>query len=106
MTKAKAAKAKKTNGKSKTAQVIALARRAKGVTRKEVLAVTGWQAVNMNAIGVKIKIDKSEFPYRYRATGGEAMVYPATIFICGAVCSGCVAAVIMACLQINAADHF
>jgi hypothetical protein len=76
MTKArKTTKAKKANGtaKSKTAQVVQLMRRAKGVTRAEVLELTGWQAINMNAVAkaahVKIRIDKSSFPYRYRCNG-------------------------------------
>lgn len=76
------AKAKKTtNGKSgksatsraesKTSKVIALMQRASGVTREEVLKVTGWKAVSMQQVatnaGVKLKIDDSERPYRYRA---------------------------------------
>jgi hypothetical protein len=79
MTKAakRLAKAKKAmpktngNGGNKTAQVIAMMKRSpKGVTRSQVLKAIGWQAINFNAIGVKVKIDKSEFPYRYRVAGG------------------------------------
>jgi hypothetical protein len=72
MTKAKAAKAKKTNGKNKTQIVVALMRRAKGANRTEILAATGWKAVNPAAVAapVKVRIDRSEFPYRYRIAGG------------------------------------
>ena len=53
----------------KTSKVIALMKRAKGVTREEVLKVTGWKAVSMQQLakssGVKLKVDESERPYRY-----------------------------------------
>jgi hypothetical protein len=65
--------ATKTNGSGgKTQAVIQLMRRhrAKGVTRPQVLALTGWKAINMNAIGVKLKIDKSSTPYRYSIKEG------------------------------------
>ncbi len=63
----KTATAKKANGKAaaksnKTAKVIALMRRASGVTRAEILAQTGWAAVSPQAIaataGLKIKLEK------------------------------------------------
>jgi hypothetical protein len=68
---------KKTNGGSKaggkSAQVIALMQRPKGCTREEVLVLTGWKAVSMQQLatnaGVKLKIDDSERPYRYRTAG-------------------------------------
>ena len=59
--KAKKAAAK-TNGKSKTQAVVALMRRPKGVTRKEVLALTEWSAVSMQQLatnaGVELKLEK------------------------------------------------
>jgi 3-methyladenine DNA glycosylase Mpg len=66
--------AKKTNGSGKSEQVIALMRRANGVTRAEVLELTDWSAVSMQQLaksaGVKLTVDKSERPYRYRARTG------------------------------------
>jgi hypothetical protein len=57
----------------KSAKVIALMKRAKGVTRAEVLELTGWKAVSMQQLaksgGVKLKIDKKEKPYRYLTEG-------------------------------------
>lgn len=55
---------------NKTAKVVSLMRRPVGVTRKQVLKVTGWKAVSMQAVaaqaGVKIKVSK-ERPFIYRA---------------------------------------
>jgi hypothetical protein len=79
----KTATTKKANGKgaaksaprkeSKAAKVVALLRRPSGCTREQVLEVTGWKAVSMQqqaaAAGLKLKIDDSEKPYRYRAEG-------------------------------------
>jgi hypothetical protein len=63
--------AAKKSTNSKTQKVIALMKRAAGVTREEVLKLTGWKAVSMQALaksaGVTLKIDNSEQPYRYRA---------------------------------------
>jgi hypothetical protein len=46
----------------KSAKVIALLQRPQGVTRKQILQVTGWKAVSVQALaksaGVKLKIDK------------------------------------------------
>jgi hypothetical protein len=74
MTKAKAKKtpAKKANGKttSKTAKVLALRRRPTGCTRERPTA-TEWPSISMQAVakvaGVKLRVDKKERPYRYRA---------------------------------------
>ena len=74
-TKSKAKKTTKTvkaNGSTgKSAKVIALMKRPNGVTRAEVLAVTGWKAVSMQQLatsaGVRLKVDDKERPYRYRA---------------------------------------
>jgi hypothetical protein len=67
--KAKKAGAKKVD--NKTAQIIALMKRAKGVTRVEVLKVTGWKAISMQAIarshGIKMKVDESSRPFHYKA---------------------------------------
>jgi Protein of unknown function (DUF3489) len=68
----KAAKAATPRKESKTAKVVALLQRASGVTRKEVLEVTGWKAVSMQQLaasaGVKLKMEKVEGkPIRYRA---------------------------------------
>jgi hypothetical protein len=75
----KTAKRASANGKpatprkeSKSAKVVALLQRASGVTREEVLKVTGWKAVSMQALasnaGVKLKMEKVEGkPIRYRA---------------------------------------
>jgi hypothetical protein len=68
--------AKKINGgkSNKSARVVAMMRSAKGVTRNEILKVTGWKAVSPAAVaatsGFKIKIDNSERPYRYSIKGG------------------------------------
>jgi hypothetical protein len=80
MTKAKKITAKKaapkTNGtahKAKSEQIIKLMRRSSGVTRAEVLKLTSWGAVSMQAqakaAGVKLKIDKSVRPFVYRCNG-------------------------------------
>ena len=74
MTKAKAKKtpAKKANGKttSKTAKVLALRRRRTGCTCER-LTATEWPSISMQAVakaaGVKLRVDKKERPYRYRA---------------------------------------
>jgi hypothetical protein len=74
-TKAKAKKTTaKTNGTNKTQAVVKLMRRAKGVTRPEVLALTNWQAVSMQAVAraacVKIKLEKIKGqPIVYRCIG-------------------------------------
>jgi hypothetical protein len=74
-TKAKKAKkavkrpAPKVNG-NKVEQIASLLRRPNGCTRADVLAATGWGAVSMQAqakaAGIKLKIDKTERPFRYR----------------------------------------
>jgi hypothetical protein len=50
------------SGENKSAAVIAMMQRASGVTRAQVLEVTGWKAVSMQqlakAAGVKIKLEK------------------------------------------------
>lgn len=50
-------------------KVVTLMKRAKGVTREEVLKLTGWKAVSMQQIadgqGVKLKIDKESRPFHY-----------------------------------------
>lgn len=55
---------------NKTAEVVALMKRVGGVTREEVLVVTGWKAVSMQQVagnaGVKLKIDDRERPFVYR----------------------------------------
>jgi hypothetical protein len=78
-TKSKKSTSKKaTNGKSapprkesKTAKVIAMLRRAGGVTREQVLEVTGWKAVSLQSVatkvGLKLKVDESKRPFTYRA---------------------------------------
>jgi len=70
-TKSKKSTTKAKRGENKTAKVIAMLKRPSGVTRTEVLKVTGWKAVSMQQVatnaGVKLKIDDSERPYRYRA---------------------------------------
>jgi hypothetical protein len=74
-TKKPAKKTVKTNGNgngNKTQAVVALMRRAKGVTRAEILKVTGWKAVNVNQIAGDqpgYKIDTKERPFTYRCTG-------------------------------------
>jgi hypothetical protein len=66
----KAKKATNGSGKAKSEQIAALLRRAKGCTRADVLALTGWGAVSMQAqakaAGVKLKIDKTVRPFRYK----------------------------------------
>jgi len=53
------------------AKVAGMMQRPKGCTRAEVLAATEWKAVSMQQMaaqaGVKLKIDDSGRPYRYRA---------------------------------------
>ena len=74
MTKAKAKKtpAKKANGKttSKTAKVLAPRRRPTGCTRER-LTATEWPSISMQAVakaaGVKLRVDRKDRPYRYRA---------------------------------------
>jgi hypothetical protein len=70
-TKAKATPSKKANGKNKTQAVAALMRRPKGMTREEVLALTQWPSVSLQAVakaaGVKLRVDNKERPYRYHA---------------------------------------
>jgi Protein of unknown function (DUF3489) len=72
-TSSKAKKATNGSGKSKTAQVIALMKRPSGVTRAQVLELTGWKAVSMQQVAkagrVRVKIDKSSFPFVYRCNG-------------------------------------
>jgi hypothetical protein len=67
----KAKKAPPINGKNKTQAVAALMRRSKGVTREEVLALTQWPSVSLQAVakaaGVKLRVDNKERPYRYHA---------------------------------------
>jgi Protein of unknown function (DUF3489) len=69
----KTATTKKANGKKETkaAKVVAMLKRASGCTREQVLEATGWKAVSMQqqatAAGLKLQIDDSEKPYRYRA---------------------------------------
>jgi hypothetical protein len=67
----KVAKKSNGNGSNKTQQVLALMRRAKGVTREEVLKLTGWKAVSMQQLakstGVTLKVDDSERPFHYMA---------------------------------------
>jgi hypothetical protein len=45
--------------------------RPKGVTREEVLALTQWPSVSLQAVtkaaGVKLRVDNEERPYRYHA---------------------------------------
>jgi hypothetical protein len=69
-------KSKKSNGNaprkvSKAAKIAKMLRRKSGVTRDQVLKVTGWKAVSMQQMagnaGIKLKIDSSKFPYVYRA---------------------------------------
>jgi hypothetical protein len=71
----KSTTAKKANGKAaksrknKSARIAAMLRRANGCTREEVLKETGWMAVSMQqqarAVGIKLKINKEQRPYRY-----------------------------------------
>jgi hypothetical protein len=66
----KTAAKKPRSGDNKTAGVLALMRRAKGVTRAEVLELTGWKAVSMQQVaenaGVKLVVDESERPFKYK----------------------------------------
>jgi hypothetical protein len=71
---AKKTTTKKTNGstRSKVARVAALLQRASGCTRKDVLKLTGWGAVSMQAqakaAGLKLKMKKVQGqPIVYRA---------------------------------------
>jgi hypothetical protein len=63
--------AKKTGprGEGKTAKVIALMKRAGGVTRAEILKLTGWKAVSVQQLaksaGVKLKVSE-ERPFHYK----------------------------------------
>jgi len=71
-TKSKKSTTKAKPGENKSAKVIAMLKRPSGVTREEVLKVTGWKAVSMQQVatnaGVKLKIDDSNGrPFRYRA---------------------------------------
>ena len=68
-TKAKATPSKKANGKNKTQAVAALMRRPKGMTREEVLALTQWPSVSLQAVAkaFKLRVDNKERPYRYHA---------------------------------------
>ena len=65
--------AKKTGPRadSLTSKVVALMKRAKGVTREEILDLTGWKAVSVQQLsksaGVKLTIDKSARPFHYKA---------------------------------------
>jgi hypothetical protein len=69
-----ATKAKANGGPRKgsaLAKVAGMLRRPGGCTREQVLKATKWSAVSMQqqakAAGVKLKIDKSERPFTYRA---------------------------------------
>jgi hypothetical protein len=68
--KTNGAKKAKATGENKTAKVIALMKRAKGVTRAEVLELTGWKAVSMQQLaenaGVKLVVDESARPFHYK----------------------------------------
>jgi hypothetical protein len=74
-------KSKKSNGKTakprqnKLAKIVALLKRPGGCTRDDVLKATGWMAVSMQqqarAAGIKLKVDDSQLPYRYRAGGSQ-----------------------------------
>ena len=71
-TKSKKSTTKSKPGENKTAKVVAMLKRPSGVTREEVLTVTGWKAVSMQQVatnaGVKLKMEKIEGkPIRYRA---------------------------------------
>jgi hypothetical protein len=62
--------AKKATGDNKTSKIITLMKRTKGVTRAEVLELTGWKAVSMQQLaenaGVKLVVDESERPFHYK----------------------------------------
>jgi hypothetical protein len=66
---AKTAPKRKTTGDNKTQKVIALMRRPSGVTRDQVVKLTGWKAVSMQALaanaGVTLKVDNKERPFTY-----------------------------------------
>jgi hypothetical protein len=53
------------------AKVAGMPQRPEGCTREDVLAATGWKAVSMQQMaaqaGLRLKIDHSARPYRYRA---------------------------------------
>ncbi len=75
--KAKKATAKKTNGKTtkgenKTQKVIAMLKRASGVTRPQALEVTKWKGISFQVVaknaGLKLKVDETKKPFVYRAT--------------------------------------
>lgn len=66
---AKKTATKRVTGEDKTGKVVALMQRAKGVTREEVLAATGWKAISMQQVAEgrgKLVIDKSERPFKYK----------------------------------------
>lgn len=56
---------------NKTAMIVALMKRKGGVTRDEVLEVTGWKAVSMQQVAekahVKLQVDTRQRPLVYRA---------------------------------------
>ena len=70
-TKTKQAKKNTPRGDNKTQKVIAMLKRASGCTREQVLKATSWKAVSMQQMaaagGLKLKTDKSERPFVYRA---------------------------------------
>lgn len=76
-TVAKKTAAPKANGtahkKAKSELIAALIRRTNGCTREEVLKLTGWASVSMQAqakaAGIKLRIDKATRPFRYRTSG-------------------------------------
>jgi hypothetical protein len=39
--------------------------RVRGCTRADLLKATGWKSINVYAQGIKVRVDKSERPYRY-----------------------------------------
>lgn len=63
--------ASKPRGEGKTAEVGKLLKRASGVTRAQILELTGWKAVSVQqlatSLGVKLKIDETKRPFVYRA---------------------------------------
>ncbi len=65
-----AKKTRKPREGNKTADVIALLKRAKGATRAEILELTGWKAVSVQQLatsaGVKLQVDESERPFKYK----------------------------------------
>jgi hypothetical protein len=70
-------KVKKTGAKGGGKVIIAMLRRANGCTREEVLKETGWSAVSFQqqakAAGIKLKIDKSVRPFRYKEGWSHAV---------------------------------